>query len=133
MELVNVSRDVMAWAWFPIGIYAGWISVAIGPNISTYLVDIGWNQFGLTSEVWSYIIIAVLVLIFLYMILTRNMREYGLVGIWGIYGIYSKQITAGNDSIANVALGACVILLVAILYNLYKNWNSSLLHKIFAG
>ncbi|MGO1820195.1 MAG: tryptophan-rich sensory protein, partial [Senegalia sp. (in: firmicutes)] len=37
----------------PFSIYFGWITVATIANITAFLVDIGWNQFGLSEVFWT--------------------------------------------------------------------------------
>ena len=72
--------------WWPISFYSGWIAVATIANISAYLAKTGW--IAVFSEVqWTIIMISIAGLLNLFMIYTRNMREFAVVGIWAISAI----------------------------------------------
>jgi hypothetical protein len=77
----------------PFSIYFGWITVATIANITTFLVSIGWNGFGISEVVWTIIIIIVGLIISILTIIKFRDIAYGLVIIWAYLGIYIKHTT----------------------------------------
>lgn len=43
----------------PFSVYFGWITVATIANITTALVDIGWDGFGISESIWTILIIVI--------------------------------------------------------------------------
>ena len=126
MERWNAPIKVIVFVWWPICIYSGWIAVATIANISAYLAKHKWDG-GFLSEVsWTMTMIAVATVLNLIIIYTRNMREFAAVGIWALFAIYIRH---QNDyqNIANSALVGCAILLIAILWSVYKGRKSNLI------
>lgn len=75
----------------PFSVYFGWITVATIANITTFLVSINWNGFGLTNQLWMVIILFVGAAIGLFRTLKDSNRAYGLVLIWAYLGIWIKH------------------------------------------
>lgn len=75
----------------PFSVYFGWITVATIANITTFLVSINWNGFGLTNQLWMIIILLVGTVIGLLRMLKDKNRAYGLVLIWAYLGIWMKH------------------------------------------
>ncbi|PZX56746.1 tryptophan-rich sensory protein [Algoriphagus chordae] len=119
MERWNAPRQTIFWLWWPIALYSGWISVATIANISAYLAKIGWVA--AEQEItWTVIMIAVAVLLNLFMIFTRNLREFACVGVWALIAISVKHW----DSIPTLqwtALFGAIVLFIAIGYHGYQN------------
>ncbi len=86
MERWDAPIKFIALVWWPIDLYFGWISVATIANVSAYLSNIGWNG-GLSEIAWTIIAIGLATLLSIFMIVKRNMREYGAVVIWALIGI----------------------------------------------
>ncbi len=77
----------------PFSVYFGWITVATIANVTTLLVDMGWNGFGISESIWTIMILAVGAAIgILTMFFFRDMA-YGLVFIWAYSGILYKHIS----------------------------------------
>ncbi len=77
----------------PFSVYFGWITVATIANITTFLVSIHWNSFGLTNELWMVIILLVGACIGLTRMLKDTNMAYGFVLIWAYLGIWMKHTT----------------------------------------
>jgi hypothetical protein len=100
----------------PFGVYFGWITVATIANITTFLVSIGWDGFGLSDSVWMIAVLFVGVLI----TITRTWHDrnlaYGLVPVWAYYGIWLKhtspQAFNGNYPTVITAVLICLALLI---------------------
>jgi hypothetical protein len=86
MERWDAPVKFMALIWWPVDLYIGWISVALIANISAYLNYVGFS-FWFSQEVWTVVMIAVVVFLNLFMIFNRNMREFAAVGIWALVAI----------------------------------------------
>ncbi|HHV04140.1 MAG: hypothetical protein WCQ69_09315 [Bacteroidales bacterium] len=111
-----------------LGVYLGWISIAIIANISALLVSWNWNGFGLPENVWT--IIVMLVGLALAVLVTLKNRDifYPLVFIWAYYGIIVKRAAAAvvhQDIIitAWVSIGLLALLIVYTLIGAYTGKN----------
>ena len=100
----------------PFTLYVGWISVASIANIAAYLTKIQWDGFGLSSANWAIIMIVIAGLVNIYMVTQRNMRAYGLVGIWALLAIASNQ-SADAKTIAYTCYGVSATILLSIIIN----------------
>lgn len=102
------------WDRFPFSVYLGWVSVAIIANISFTLTYYEWNRFGLSSVVWTLILIgaaAVLAIIFRF---AHRDRIYPLVFVWALSGIAVQNWT-GEPVIAYAAAAAALLVLLSSL------------------
>ncbi len=86
MEKWDAPLKVIALVWWPISLYSGWIAVATIANISAWLAKIGWLEV-FTEIQWAVIMVSIAALLNLFMIYTRNMREFAAVAIWAIIAI----------------------------------------------
>ena len=101
--------------WFvdtPFGIYLGWISVATIANVSSVLIDLGWNGFGISAEIWTVIMIVIAVVLGVLMTWRRQEIAYPLVLVWAIFGI--NQNSTGGPLVHTSALVAAIVLLAAV-------------------
>jgi hypothetical protein len=98
----------------PFGVYFGWITVAAIANITTFLVSIGWNGFGISDHIWT---VAVL-LIGAAIGVTRMMKDkniaYGLVLAWAYLGILIKHVSASGFAGQHTDIIATAILSIII-------------------
>lgn len=75
----------------PFSLYFGWITVATVANVTSLLVALGWDGFGLAQEGWAIIILVVAALIGTATMLIKKDIAYGLVFIWAYAGILIKH------------------------------------------
>lgn len=129
MERWDAPIAIIAFVWWPIAIYSGWISVATIANIAAYLTKIGWNGGFLSETMWTIVLIIVAILLNLTMIWKRNLREFALVGVWALYAIYVRHQDS-NEAISSVALGGSMLLLLAVLMHGFKNRKTNPLKKL---
>ena len=54
MERWDAPFPIIAFVWWPICIYSGWIAVATIANATTVLYDAGWNGFGISPRYQWY-------------------------------------------------------------------------------
>lgn len=132
LEIWDAPVRIIAFVWWPIVFYLGWIIVASVANVAVYLVSIGW-QGGFLSEVaWTMVMIAVATIIYLLLIRYRNMREAALVGVWALVAIAVRQWQQ-NPGIVTVAVIAAVVLFAAISWHGYKNRETAPIEKMKRG
>ena len=129
LEMWDAPKRIIFFVWWPICIYTGWIILASVVNAAVLIKYAGLLEELLNETAWTIIIIMVAVLIYLWLIFARNMREAALVGAWGIAAIaYRHWETA--DTLALAALAAAIILFAASSFHAYKNRKNSILtHK----
>jgi len=120
MERWDAPIGVIAFVWWPICLYSGWIAVATIANITAYLSKLGWEGGFLSESVWTIIMILVATALNLIMIKTRNMREFAAVGVWALFAIYIRH-KEDMESIAYTALAGCIVLLIAMAVHGYQN------------
>ncbi len=109
----------------PFSVYFGWISVATIANITTLLVSIGWNGFGLSEPFWAVVIIIVGMIIGVVTIIRNKDIAYDLVMVWAYTGIFIKHTSksgfSGQYPAVIYTVIACVIIFVAVgFYVLFK-------------
>jgi hypothetical protein len=100
----------------PFSVYFGWITVASIANITTLLVSLKWNGFGVSELIWTSIILIVGAMIGA----TRGIYDkniaYLLVLIWAYTGILIKHTsTTGFDSLYPTIIYTVYICLVAFI------------------
>ena len=100
-------------------VYFGWISVACVANAAAVLVKINWSGWGISAINWAIIMIIVAGLINLFIVLKRNLPEFGLVGVWAIMAISVANATK-NSTIVDVCYIVASILMVAIIWSIFN-------------
>ncbi len=132
MELWDAPLSTIAFTWWPICLYTGWITVATIANVASYLAKIGWDGWIFTERQWTIIMILVAVIINLLIIYRRNMREFAAVGIWALIAIYVRH-SDRMPVIAFVALGGAIIIGIYALYHGYLNRKTNPMYKLVKG
>lgn len=120
MELDDEPFPTILFLWWPFVIYAGWVTVANIVNVSSYLVKIGWDGFGMSDSFWAIMLIGIAVVINLFAIWNRNMREFALVGAWALVGIGIAN-SGSNDIIMYSAYVSAGILVLFSAIHGYQN------------
>ena len=120
MERWDAPIAVIAFVWWPICLYSGWIAVATIANFAAYFAKIGWSGAPFSEVMWTILMIGIATLANLLMIKTRNMREFALVGIWALMAIYVRHKDE-YETIAYAALACSIILFLAIAWHGIKN------------
>ena len=128
MECWDAPIGIIAGVWWPICLYAGWISVATVANVATLLVKIHWNGWGISPEYWTKLMIVVIIILNLYLLVTRNLREFLMVSVWALVAIYIRHRTT-VDEIAWTALLTAILLFIAAGIHGYQNQDTSPVKK----
>ncbi len=124
LETWNAPLRIIAFVWWPICIYLGWIIVATVANYAAFFVSLGWNTGGVSETAWTIIMTAIATIIYILLIYFRNMREAALVGIWALIAIAVKNWHS-NELIAWPAVGASTVLFLYVMIHGYKNKDTS--------
>lgn len=132
MERWDAPFKVIAFYWWPICLYSGWIAVASIANMAAFLTEVGWDGSFFSEADWTIIMIAVAVMINLLMIWLRNMREFALVGIWALVAIYFRH-TGNYDQIAWAALAGAILLFLNISYHGFINRKTNPFYRMING
>jgi len=120
----EAPNGVIAFVWWPVMWYFGWIVIATVANISAFLVSVKWHLW-FADSVWTLIMIGVSTLLYFFLLKSRNLRESALVGVWGLTAIAVRQWNM-RPEIAYSALLAALLLLLSIGVHAYRRWNNSL-------
>lgn len=117
----------------PLSVYFGWISLATIANVSSWLVSVRWDGFGISAITWTIIMVVVAAIIGIAMILIRRNIAYGIVLMWGLYGIISRLDTLDNGTymrITGVAWGAIIALAICAVIQIARGIS---FHKPIKG
>ncbi|MEX1308778.1 MAG: tryptophan-rich sensory protein [Eubacteriales bacterium] len=99
IQKLNLSTAEKIFVRLPFSVYFGWITVAAIANVTTFLVDIGWNGFGVNETIWMGVALVAALVIGAATTLRFRDWAYGLVILWAFAGIYIKHISPnGFDS-----------------------------------
>jgi hypothetical protein len=132
MEKWDAPLNVIAFTWWPICLYSGWITVASIANVAAYLTKIGWNGSIFNESQWTMIMIALAGAINILIIYKRNMREFAVVGIWALVAIYVRHMEE-YQLLSYWALAVAVIILINVSYHAYINRKSNPMYKMVNG
>jgi benzodiazapine receptor len=110
----SVALKERVFVHLPFSVYLGWITVASIANVASALVAVGWNGFGLASDVWAVLVIAVALLITLGVIATRRDVAFSLVLVWALVGIAVNQSAYQNVVLASL-VGAVTIAVALVV------------------
>ncbi|MGO1468501.1 MAG: hypothetical protein ACTHW2_00620 [Tissierella sp.] len=107
----------------PFSVYMGWITVATIANVTTLLVKLGFDGFGLPETFWTILVIIVGLIIASLTIIRNKDLAYGLTVIWAYIGIYIKHTSnsgwsSNYSSIIFTVVAAILLLLVVEGYTL---------------
>ncbi|MDD2680844.1 MAG: tryptophan-rich sensory protein [Patescibacteria group bacterium] len=97
----------------PFNVYFGWITVATIANITVFLVSINWNGLGISTQIWTIVVLLAGLLIGVLRMLKDRAVAYGLVLIWAYAGILLKHISA--DGFSGQYQGVVITTLICIL------------------
>jgi hypothetical protein len=107
----------------PFAIYFGWVTVATIANISSFLVQLGYQEgfLGLSAESWTVVILVVATLIGTATALVNSSPSYSLVLVWAYFGIYSRHTSAleWNFQYPSIILASQVLMALLALVSIW--------------
>lgn len=109
----------------PFSVYFGWITVATIANVTTFLVSIDWDGFGIAENIWTIIVLLIGFLISTAVIVKDRNIVYGLTIIWAYTGILVKHsnksgFDAAYPSVISSVSICIAFLFIIILYTLFS-------------
>ena len=107
----------------PFSIYLGWITVATIANVTAFLDSISWNGFGISAEIWTYIMLVVAIAVAGLMAYSRQDIAYLLVLIWAFIGIGVEQ--ADTPQVANAAYFAAGVVAVFVILVIIQKFRQT--------
>jgi hypothetical protein len=126
LETWDAPLDIIAFVWWPICIYTGWVVVASVVNTSVLLYSFDFFE---NQVLWTCLTLTVATGIYLFLTYNRNMREAALVGVWAFIAIAVKQWD-GEYLIAYSSLFFAGILLLATGIHALINRKTNPFQKI---
>lgn len=109
----GVTRAEIWTTRLPFSIYLGWLTVATVANASVWLYQLGWAGFGISSGIWTVLMIVVASLLGLAFLFFVKDFAYTFVLIWAFVGIAVKHWDV--QLVAISAVVAAALLVVACL------------------
>jgi benzodiazapine receptor len=107
----------------PFSIYLGWITVATIANITAFLDFIDWNGFGISPEIWTFIILVVAIGVAGLMAYSRQDIAFLLVLIWAFVGIGVEQ--SDTPQVANAAYTAVAIVVIFVILVIIQKFRQT--------
>jgi len=118
MEKWDAPKSIIGFVWWPISLYAGWITVATVTNIAAYLKTENFSAL-FSEEVWTIIMILITAILFLYFLYTRFMREFNAVAVWALIAIAVEQWEA-FQAISYTAISCAIIITILSIIQGFK-------------
>jgi len=98
---------------------AGWVTVATIVNTTTGFVSIGFDPAPIGGTGYSILILAVVLIIYLAVLITRNDYVFTGVGLWATIGVFLERINPSNapqpEIVLVSGLGAVILALAIII------------------
>ncbi|WP_373494408.1 hypothetical protein [Aquiflexum sp.] len=127
LEIWDAPLDIIAFVWWPICIYTGWIITASVVNLSVLFVVGGIL---LSNQIfWTVVVLLIATVIYSMLIRFRNMREAALVGVWAFAAIAFKQWD-NQYIVAYTSLLFAGVLLLAAGIHAFRNRKTNPFKKI---
>jgi benzodiazapine receptor len=121
---IGRSSPAAADRWLvqlPFSVYLGWVTVAAIANVTAVLDFWHWDGWGISPEMWTLIMLAVVVAIASAVASTRRDWAYLLVLVWALAGIGVKNADTGLVAYAAWLAAAAAGLLAAI--SVARSWR----------
>src|SRR5699024_9470368 len=107
------------------GLNTGWLFIATVVNIAAYLVQIGWDGFGLAEDTWALIIMIVALLLAIFVQSQVKNAAFSLPIAWAFFGIFQElQSTVSFLMLESLALINLAILVILAIYSFIHNQYS---------
>jgi hypothetical protein len=121
LQNMSLSKKEQFFLRLPFSIYFGWITIATIANITTFLVSIGWDGFGIREEIWTVIVL--LVGLVIGALTTWKLQDiaYGGVILWAYVGILVKHLSPQGFSgkytlIIGVVVASLILMGIVVGY-----------------
>lgn len=113
-----------------IGLYVGWVSVAVCANVAAFLVDAGVRVDGLAGEaIAAGVLVVAAVVAFLLLRASRGNLAIGAAMAWGIAWIAVGRLSGAPESlvtaVAALAVAAVIVVLTVAARAAAAGWTAS--------
>ncbi len=116
LQKQKLSNKEIFFIKAPFSIYFVWITVATIANVTTFLVSLDWNGFGLSDQFWTILVLLAGAAIGIIRTIKDKNIFYGAVLIWAYLGILIKHTSVdGFNSQYPMIIGAIGVCLVTFL------------------
>ncbi|TFG29630.1 hypothetical protein EU527_15585 [Candidatus Thorarchaeota archaeon] len=115
---------------------AGWVTVATIVNTTTGFVSIGFNPAPIGEAGWSILILAVVLVIYLSVLVTRNDFVFTGVGLWATIGVFIERIHSNNTPQPEIVLVSAIgviVLALAIFVRLIMQFRAGQIQTLRRG
>ena len=117
-SLPRRNRDRWMTVW-PLGLLAGWLTVAAPVNLLTVVTGNGDLPGFLPPTAWAIVAVAAVASTALLVTARLRLLAYGLPVAWGLIGVFAAEQTR-NVPLAFTALAAALIVLVGIIVLVFR-------------
>jgi len=120
----GASQGERNFVHVPFSVYLGWITVATIANVTTLLVSVGWNGFGIADQWWAVALIVVGVVLAISAVATRHDIFYALVIDWALFGIALKRYLAadpGSQPVLIAAVAGIAVVTIGIVIPILRS------------
>jgi hypothetical protein len=116
LAVIDKSRTRIVW---PIGLLAGWLTIAAPLNLITVATALHALPDSLSPNTWAILTIILVVLVAIIVTARINTMAYCLPIVWGLIGAYTAEHVR-NPSLAYMCLGAAVLVLLGSLAIVFR-------------
>lgn len=114
-----VGNNERFFVHLPFSIYLGWIMVATIANISTFLIKINWDGFGLSAEFWTALMMGIASAITIVVLIYRKDLFFTLVILWAFFGILYKRLTVDPQQSLTIWITAVIGIFLMVSVAIY--------------
>jgi len=103
------------------GVYFGWIVIATIANVTTFLVSIGWNEWGIADSVWMIIILLIGLVISSVTFWKNRCIAFGAVIVWAYFGVFTKHTspTGFDGTYPEIIVTVIVSIVLFVLFVIF--------------
>lgn len=126
IALDDAPGKEIAFVWWPLLLYTGWVSVAGVVNSASWLDSVGV----VLSPLLASAVLLVLAAGLFALLIRRNVRELVLASAWGIAAIGVQQLQPGGERmVAAMALAAASVLVGAAIIHAVRNHKQTPVYR----
>ncbi len=114
----DAPMEVIGLVWWPLAIYAGWVTVAVLANLSAFLAK--HDVVAGDSVPWAIAMIALATAYNVTIVARRHLREHALVAVWAAIALAVRQWN-GVAPVRWAALTAAALLLLVVSAHAFRH------------
>lgn len=125
----TLSQPARTWpgetvfAWLPLSLHAGWLSLAVFLNTAQLIVAHQWLSTAVQLP-WSIALLGgAATLLLLANMAMRGNIHYVAAAVWGLVALYVKQSGASMDGASTTGIAALILALALAVQSAWLRWN----------